>query len=87
MSVNKKEAAAYKARWRLVQQAELEETRRTSADVKYRQFLELLKWTRQLGWTEYLSKDDPMVRERWRKLREAYNAQAKKAGPADRAAS
>jgi hypothetical protein len=47
--ITKKAAQAYNARWQLVARREIEETRRTSATVKYRQFLELLRWAQTLA--------------------------------------
>lgn len=78
MRPTKKAMAQYQARWRRVRRFEIEETRRTSYTTKYRQFLQLVAWVRAFGWSDYLAKDDDIVRQRWRRLRKMYRGQEKK---------
>lgn len=72
--MSKADVKAYKARWDFVNRHEIAETRRTSMTKKYRQFLELLSWARELNWSTS-SIDADAVRERWRRLRKAYHGQ------------
>jgi len=66
------QARAYKARWRKVHQAEVEELRRTSMDVKLHQVAALMASVAALGWAEALSEGDAEVRDRWNRLRKSY---------------
>jgi hypothetical protein len=66
------EAKAWQARWKLVNEFEKEELRRTPLDLKLQQFNTLLGWARQLGWEQELAREEAEVRERWIRLRKAY---------------
>jgi hypothetical protein len=70
--MTREEARAYVARWKLVNQAEIEELRATPTVVKLRQLAALMASVDELGLREALSEGEAEVRERWRRLREAY---------------
>jgi hypothetical protein len=70
--LTKAEARAYKARWRKVNEAEIEELRQTPMDVKLCQAAAMMASVAALGWTEGLSDGDAEVRDRWNRLRKSY---------------
>lgn len=70
--ISKKEALAFRKRWRRVNAHEIEEMRAASLELKWQQFNSLLALGRELGWTEELRKGEAEVRERWVRLRKAY---------------
>ena len=67
------EARAFVERWRLVNAAERDELRATPVAVKFRQLAALMASVDQLGWSDALAEEEAEVRERWRRLREAYH--------------
>ncbi len=72
--ITKKEAREFKKRWRLVNEAERQELRETSPVKKLQQLAALMASVRAFpGWNEALSAEDDDVRNRWNRLREAYN--------------
>jgi hypothetical protein len=68
----KEKMRAWKARWELVNAAEREELRTTPPIVKLRQLAALMASAESMGWTEALAAEVDEVRERWKKLRQAY---------------
>jgi len=72
--MTKEDACAYRERYRLVNEYEIEELQRTSMDEKLRQLSSMMTMSRDLGWTDKLAEDEEAVRERWIKLRKAYAA-------------
>jgi hypothetical protein len=70
-----KEARAFVARWRLVNEAEREELRATPMELKLRQLAAMMASVDQIGWTEALAAEQAEVRERWKQLRKAYGVQ------------
>lgn len=74
--MTKAEARAFRERWRLVNAREEEELRSASPDLRWQQFLTLLEWAHQFGWTEALSEGEAEVRERWARLRKAHRGKA-----------
>jgi hypothetical protein len=62
----------WKDRWKQVNQAEIEELRRTSPETKLRQLAALMASVDQMGWRESLDAEAALVRERWNQLRRAY---------------
>lgn len=70
--MDKQAAKDYVARWALVNQAEIEELRRTPPEVKLRQLAALMASVRQMGWDEALDAEDEEVRGRWRRIRETH---------------
>lgn len=73
--LSKAEARAFRERWRLVNSREEQELQSSSPELRWRQFLTLLGWAREFGWTESLSEGEAEVRERWARLRKAYLAE------------
>jgi hypothetical protein len=76
--MTKARAAAFRARWQLVNDFEREEALRASYDDKYLQFWTLLQWARAFGWEKDLAREDDLVRARWMKLRKAYRGKKAK---------
>jgi hypothetical protein len=72
--ITKAQARAFRERWQAVNDAEREELRRTSPEVKLRQLEALFAMSQQLGWTAALAAEEAEVRERWNRLRKAYGA-------------
>lgn len=70
--MTKAQARAFQEHWKLVNEYEKEELRRTPADVRLEQFNTLLGWAHELGWTEALAEGEAEVRERWIRLKKAY---------------
>ena len=69
--MTKKEALAYCKRWQRVKAIEIAELRSRSMDLKWKQFNTLLKWAKQLGWSESLRQGEAEVWARWARLRKA----------------
>ncbi|MBI2941071.1 MAG: hypothetical protein HYY04_11605 [Chloroflexi bacterium] len=67
--MTKAEAEAFKARWKAVNAAEIEELRATPPERKLRQLASLMATARALGWDEALAAEEAEVRERWIKLK------------------
>lgn len=63
----------YLSRWKMVNAAEQEELRRTSLEQKIMQLNALMLSVKQMGWEEALKSEEAEVRERWKRLREAYH--------------
>jgi len=74
--LSKNEARAFRERWRLVNSREEQELRTASPELKWQQFLTLLRWAREFGWTRSLSEGEAEVRQRWAMLRKAHLAKA-----------
>lgn len=70
--ITKDEALAFRRRWQLVNLAEREELRTTPAEVKWRQFVTLMAFAREMGWDRLTESEDTSGRANWRKLRLAY---------------
>ena len=66
------EIRAWKKRWELVNQREIEELRAMSPEAKLRQLEALMRSVDQMGWREQLEEGVEEVRERWNKLRRIY---------------
>lgn len=67
------DAQAWVKRWQLVNDAEREELRATSIDLKLRQWAAMMILAKQLGWSEALSAEEEVVRYRWNLLRQPGN--------------
>jgi hypothetical protein len=70
--MTKAEARAFKARWRAVNAAEVEELRRTPAIHKLQQLAALMASVERFGWTQALAAGEAEVRERWCQLKRVY---------------
>lgn len=72
--ITKEEALEFKRRWEVVNEAERQELRETSTTQKLRQLAALMTSVKAFaGWAEALSLEEDEVRDRWHKLKEAYN--------------
>ncbi len=69
MSDNRETVQAWRNRWKLVNQHEIEELRRQTPDEKLAQLWTLMMVAREMGWNEQLQEEDESVRALWIKLR------------------
>ena len=67
--ITAEEAAAFRARWRVVSGALRTELRALPIEAKLKQLDALVRLARQLNWTS--AEDDTEVRARWARLRSA----------------
>lgn len=67
--ITTEQAAAYVERWRLVEEFQREELRRTPLEVKLEQVEVLAEMAETLGWQDALGADDERVRGLWSRLR------------------
>ncbi len=70
--MTKAEARAWRRRWKLVNEFQREELRRTPIEVKFRQLAYLMEFARQFPPTKKELRERAEVRERWSRLRKAY---------------
>lgn len=68
------EARAFRARWRAVNQAERQELRAATPELKYRQMAALMTSVDALGWRELLAVEEEQVRQRWIQIRKVLGA-------------
>ena len=74
LKITKEQANAYKKRWELINKAEIQELRNATFTQKMHQIQSLMASINTIdGWSNTLSKDEDIVRERWNKLRKVYN--------------
>jgi hypothetical protein len=71
------EVQANRWRWKHVTNHEISELRGMTPTVRWRQFVKLLTWAREHGWTDYSEEEISEVRDRWNRLRQAYAKAAK----------
>lgn len=76
--MTKKDAKAFRRRWRMVNDFTLQESRRASVQDRYRDYLSLMELALALGWDKDLSREDALVRQRWNELRKAYRGKETK---------
>ncbi len=69
IKITKEEALAFRKRWEIVNDAELQELRGTPAAQKLRQLTTLMGWVKDFGWGEALKNEESEVRRRWIKLK------------------
>lgn len=72
--ITKEKMQAYLTRWQIVNAAEREELLNTSMEQKLLQLNSLLLSVKQMGWEDSLKEGEAEVRERWNRLRKAYDA-------------
>ena len=72
--ITKREALAFRKRWRIVNTFEKEELRVLSVDEKLGQLAMLMALAKELEWTVATDIEVGTTRDRWNKLREAYHA-------------
>lgn len=71
--MTREEAEAFKTRWREVNELTDEELRRLTVEEKLRRLRGLFCTARALGWEERLREGEDEVRDRWRRLKEAFD--------------
>jgi len=71
--LTKEEALAFQDRWRLVNEAIIEEVRTTPVETKLRQLGGLVASAYALGWDEKLRQGEEAVRDRWLALKRKFN--------------
>jgi DNA-binding transcriptional regulator PaaX len=71
IGMTKKEAKAWKRRWEMVNQKEIEELRSTPLDVKACQIDALMRLAQTMKWDKVLQEGEEEVRGRWCRLRKA----------------
>jgi len=69
--MTKADAAAFSARWKIVNDAERMELRATTMRRKFRQLAALMASVDKFGWVEPLAQEESEVRVRWNRLRKA----------------
>jgi hypothetical protein len=67
--MTKAAAAAFSARWKIVNDAERVELRATTMGRKFRQLVALMASVNKFGWVEPLAQEESGVRMRWNRLR------------------
>ena len=70
--LTKREAVAFKARWSMVNQAEINELRRTSIKRKAKQLATLIASVNTMGWSETLKSEESKARELWLRLKQKH---------------
>ncbi len=70
--LTKEQAIAFRKRWQMVNDAEIEELRNTSPAEKLRQTATLMASAQALGWSDSSNTDETSVWERWQQLRKKY---------------
>lgn len=71
--LSRREAVLFKKRWKAVNEAEIEELRRTPISQKMQQLASLMASVKELGWYKILSEGEAELRDRWNRLKEAYH--------------
>ena len=74
METTKEAVQAWKKRWELVNEREIEELRRATPDEKLAQLWTLMMVAREMGWDEKLRDEEEPVRAMWIKLRKEHGA-------------
>lgn len=67
--MDRSQALAWKERWRLVRQRQIEEQRAMTIEERLRQLDAMFVLAHELGWDESLAAEEEGVRERWSRLR------------------
>jgi hypothetical protein len=70
--ISKEQAATFRQRWVLVEEAERRELRSSSAELRFRQLVSMFDSARGLGWATTDESEIDQVRARWAKLRRRY---------------
>jgi hypothetical protein len=66
--MDRAQALAWKERWRLVREREIDELRAMTIEERLRQLDTMFVLARELGWDEALAAEEEEVRERWNRL-------------------
>ena len=67
--ITKEEALKFKKRWEMVNEAERQELRKTTAKQKLQQLAVLMDWVDDFRWGSALKAEEIEVREVWIKLK------------------
>ena len=67
--MTKAEACAWRERWRLVNQAEIQEIRATSFETRFRQLAAMMQTAITLGWASSKPEEIDSIRQRWIRLK------------------
>ncbi|MBI5195132.1 MAG: hypothetical protein HZA10_02285 [Nitrospirae bacterium] len=67
--ITKEEALKFKKRWEMVNEAERQELRKTTAKQKLQQLTVLMGWVDDFRWGSALKAEEIEVRELWIKLK------------------
>ena len=73
-TITKSEAKAFRTRWEIVNDAEIEELRKTSVSEKFSQLVALMSSVEKIGWAKSMASEEKEVRDRWIRLRKYYHA-------------
>jgi len=68
------QVVAWRDRWRLVHDKEIEELRAMTIEERLRQLDTMFVLARELGWDEALAAEEEEVRERWSRLYRLWRA-------------
>lgn len=74
METTKEQLQERLRQWKLANQREIEELRRTTPDKKLAQLWTLMMAAREMGWDEKLREEEEPVRAMWIKLRKEHGA-------------
>lgn len=66
------EIAAWRARWRLVEERQAEELRRQSVEQKFRELAGLMAAAERFGWEGRSEEERALVRRRWLQIYRAH---------------
>ena len=73
-TISKAEAQAWMRRWRLVNEAEIDELRATPIETKFRQLAAMMAMAEGLDWQASTEVEIEAVRERWLRLKRKQRA-------------
>lgn len=62
----------FRARWKRINQFQLDEAKRKTPTQRYHDFLYLMSLAKQLNWQTSTPAEDEEARRRWQKIRQAY---------------
>ena len=69
--ISPQDAARYQERWAIARERLNEERRATSMETRLRQVAGLMRFAREMEWSQSLDEEDDAVRARWMALRRA----------------
>lgn len=72
--MDRDQALAWKERWRLVRERDIEELKAMSIEDRLRQLDTMFVLANVLGWDEALTREEEEVRERWSRLYRLFGA-------------
>ena len=66
--MDRQQALAWKDRWKLVREKEIEELKAMTIEERLRQLDTMFALARELGWDKQLAAEEEEARERWSRL-------------------